>query len=90
MNVRGLDRRDGKDPAGTGAARNRLRFTRRNVGVFVGLLLLNYLIVSLFFSTEQNPRVEIPYRPTFVEQLRAGNVATVAPSRSPPTSISGR
>jgi cell division protease FtsH len=77
MNVRGLDRRDGNDPAGTGDARNRPRFTRRNVGVFLGLLLLNYLIVSLFFSTEQNPRVEIPYRPTFVEQLRAGNVATV-------------
>ena len=54
MNVRGLDRRDGSDPAGTGAARKRPRFTRRNVGVFVGLLLLNYLIVSLFFSTEQN------------------------------------
>ena len=77
MNVRGLDRGDGKDPAGTGDARNRPRFTWRNVGVFLGLLLLNYLIVSLFFSTEQNPRVEIPYRPTFVEQLREGNVATV-------------
>ena len=45
MNVRGLDRRDGKDPAGTGDTRNRPRFTRRNVGVFLGLLLLNYQIV---------------------------------------------
>ena len=80
--TRGGDERERARPArwqgrGTGAARKRPRFTRRNVGVFVGLLLLNYLIVSLFFSTEQNPRVEIPYRPTFVEQLRAGNVATV-------------
>jgi cell division protease FtsH len=77
MRVRGLDRPDGSDPAGTRDAKNRPRFTWRNVGVFVGLLLLNYLIVSLFFSVGPNPRVEIPYRPTFVEQLREGNVATV-------------
>jgi cell division protease FtsH len=41
------------------------------------LLLLNYVIVSLLFSGASNPRVEIPYRPTFVAQLRDGNVATV-------------
>jgi hypothetical protein len=40
MRVRGLDRPDGSDPAGTGDARNRPRFTWRNVDVFVGLLLV--------------------------------------------------
>jgi cell division protease FtsH len=44
------------------------------------LLLLNYVIVSLLFSLlsgTPNPRVEVPYRPTFIEQLRDGNIATV-------------
>jgi cell division protease FtsH len=41
------------------------------------MLLLNYVIVSLLFSAAPNPRVEIPYRPTFIEQLSAGNVATL-------------
>jgi cell division protease FtsH len=53
------------------------RFDWRNVLIFTGLLLLNYVVVSFFFSEAANPRVEIPYRPTFVEQLRDGNVATI-------------
>ena len=53
------------------------RFGWRNVGVFLGLLLVNYLVVSLLFGAAANPRVEIPYRPTFVTQLRDGNVATI-------------
>jgi cell division protease FtsH len=53
------------------------RFGWRSVGVFLGLLLLNYLVVSLLFSTTANPRVEIPYRPTFMTQLGDGNVATI-------------
>ena len=53
------------------------RFGWRNVGVFLGLLLVNYVVVSLLFGAAENPRVEIPYRPTFVAQLRDGNVATI-------------
>jgi cell division protease FtsH len=53
------------------------RFSWRNVVVFLGLLLANYLVVSLLFTTAANPRVEIPYRPTFIAQLREGNVATI-------------
>jgi cell division protease FtsH len=77
MKVDGPERPSASDPARTRDARNRPRFAWRNVGVFVGLLLLNYLIVSLLFSRAPNPHVEIPYRPTFVEQLRDANVATV-------------
>jgi cell division protease FtsH len=77
MTVVGQDRPSTSDPTGTGDGRNRPRFDWRSVGVFVGLLLLNYVIVSLLFSGTPNPRVEIPYRPTFVEQVRDGNVATV-------------
>ncbi len=46
MTVRGHEHPSSEDPAGTGDAENRPRFIWRNVGVFVGLLLLNYLIVS--------------------------------------------
>jgi cell division protease FtsH len=77
MRVEGQQRPSTSDPAGTRDGRNRPRLDWRNVGVFVGLLLLNYVIVSLLFSGAPTPRVAIPYRPTFVEQLRDGNVATV-------------
>jgi cell division protease FtsH len=77
MAVEGRQRPDTSDSGRTREAQNRPRFDWRNVGVFVGLLLLNYVIVSLLFSGTPNPRVEIPYRPTFFEQVRDGNVATV-------------
>jgi cell division protease FtsH len=77
MAVEGRRRPDTSDSGRTREAQNRPRFDWRNVGVFVGLLLLNYVIVSLLFSGTPNPRVEIPYRPTFFEQVRDGNVATV-------------
>ena len=72
-----------RDPARTpeaerkGDGRAPQRFSWRNAVVFLGLLLVNYLVVSLLFSAAANPRVEIPYRPTFVAQLRDGNVATI-------------
>jgi cell division protease FtsH len=53
------------------------RLSWRNVAVFLGLLLVNYIVVSLLFSTAENPRVEIPYRPTFMAQLGDGNVETI-------------
>jgi cell division protease FtsH len=77
MAVEGQDRPSTSDPAGTRDAQNRPRFGWRNVGVFLGLLLVNYLIVSLLFGAAANPRVEIPYRPTFVAQLSDGNVETI-------------
>jgi cell division protease FtsH len=49
----------------------------RDVAVFLGLFLVNYLVVSLLFGGTANPRVEIPYRPTFIAQLSDGNVATI-------------
>ena len=76
MGVAGEERGSG-DPAGTRDAKNRPRLNWRTVAVFVGLLLLNYVIVSLLFGAAENPRVEIPYRPTFVAQLSDGNVATI-------------
>jgi cell division protease FtsH len=53
------------------------RLSWHDAGVFLVLLLANYLIVSLLFSAAATPRVEIPYRPTFMAQLRDGNVETI-------------
>ncbi len=49
----------------------------RTLGFFVGLLLLNYILAALFYAATAKPRVTIPYRPTFVAEVQAGNVATV-------------
>ncbi len=54
------------------------RLDWRTAGTFAGLLLLNYLIVSMLFAAVSAPRVAIPYRPTFVAQVRSGNVADIS------------
>ena len=77
MNVERQDPTRTQEGERKGEGHAQQRFGWRNVGVFLGLLLVNYLVVSLLFSATTNPRVEIPYRPTFVAQLREGNVATI-------------
>ena len=77
MNVEPQDRTRTPEPERKGDGRTRQRFGWRNVVVFAGLLLANYLVVSLLLSPASNPRVEIPYRPMFMAQLRDGNVATI-------------
>jgi cell division protease FtsH len=77
MNVTPPDRAGTPQPKRKEDGQAPQRFGWRNVAVFAGMLLLNYVIVSLLFSAAPNPRVEIPYRPTFVEQLRDGNITTI-------------
>jgi cell division protease FtsH len=77
MNPRQQDGPAPEDPAGNGGARKPRRLNWRNPGVFLGLLLLNYVIASLLFGAMENPRVTIPYQPTFLEQVGDGNVATI-------------
>jgi cell division protease FtsH len=77
MNVRPKDRTGTPGPERKEDRQAPQRFSWRNVIVFVGLLLVNYVVVSLLFAAAANPRVEIPYRPTFIAQLRDGNVATI-------------
>ena len=59
---------------------------RRTLAVFAGLLILNYILAALFYAATAKPRVTIPYRPTFVAQVQAGNVATITATD---TSIQG-
>jgi cell division protease FtsH len=56
----------------------RPRLDWRTVGTIAGLLLLNYIVVSLLFAAAATPRVTIPYRPTFVAQVQSGNVADIS------------
>jgi hypothetical protein len=75
--VRGQDRPVSDKRTGSGDAQKPPRFGWRSVAVFFGLLLLNYVIVSQLSGAGANPRVTIPYQPTFLEQVGDGNVATI-------------
>lgn len=48
---------------------------RRTVAYFLGLLALNYILASAFVNGAS--RVEIPYNPTFLQQVSNGNVASI-------------
>jgi cell division protease FtsH len=49
----------------------------REIAAFFGLLLVNWVLVTLLFGGAARERVTIPYSPTFLTQLESGNVATV-------------
>ena len=53
------------------------RIDWRVAGSVLGLLLLNYIVVSILFAATSTPRVSIPYRPTFVAQVQKGNVVSI-------------
>ena len=49
----------------------------RSAGLFVALLILNYILTAIFFAAVAKPRVTIPYSPTFITQVGADNVKTI-------------
>ena len=49
----------------------------RSIVLFVVLLALNWLLVGAILSGASKTRVSIPYTPTFVSQVRSGNVASI-------------
>jgi cell division protease FtsH len=70
------DRPVSDKPAGSGGGWKPPRLNGRTIAMFLGLLLLNYLIVSSLSGGEA-PRVTIPYQPTFLEHVGDGNVAKI-------------
>jgi cell division protease FtsH len=50
---------------------------RREIAAFLLLLALNWTFVLLFYGSAARQRVAIPYSPTFITQVRSGNVSTV-------------
>jgi cell division protease FtsH len=77
MAVKGQDRAASDEPARNADRRKPPRLDWRSIVVFLGLLLLNYVIVSQFLGAGESPRVTIPYQPTFLAQVGGGNVATI-------------
>jgi cell division protease FtsH len=57
--------------------RQKLGIGWRSVGFFLALLLLNYVLSSTYYAATAKPRVTIPYNPTFLTQVRAGNVVSI-------------
>jgi cell division protease FtsH len=63
------------DPDGN--ANKKPQIGRREIGVLLVLMAINWAFVLLFHGTAAPQRVTIPYSPTFLAQLEAGNVSTV-------------
>src|SRR5919205_4176395 len=49
---------------------------RRFVTILIALFLVNWLVVALFVPPEK--RIKVPYSPTFLGQVRAGNVKEIS------------
>jgi cell division protease FtsH len=49
----------------------------REIGALLLLLAINWTLVLLFYSGAARQRVAIPYSPTFLAQVQAGNVSRV-------------
>ncbi len=58
-------------------AKTNPRLGRRELGILLLLLALNWALVLLFYGLAARQRVAIPYSPTFIAQVKSGNVATV-------------
>jgi cell division protease FtsH len=71
-------RTDGRGEGDERQTPSRFRLDRRTVGALLLALVLNYIVVSLISSVAAEPRVEIPYQPTFVAQVREGNVSAIS------------
>jgi hypothetical protein len=65
-----------EDPQG-GSPDKKPQIGRREIGVLLLLLAINWASVLLFYGTAARQRVAIPYSPTFLAQVQAGNVSTV-------------
>jgi cell division protease FtsH len=51
---------------------------RRFITILLGLFVLNWLIVAVFAPPEN--KIKVPYNPTFLTQVRAGNVKEISAS----------
>jgi cell division protease FtsH len=49
---------------------------RRFLTILAALFLLNWLIVAIFAPAEE--RIQVPYNPTFLQQVRQGNVEEIS------------
>jgi cell division protease FtsH len=64
-----------QDPAPRTPSRPRFRISRWWIAVALGLILVNFYVGSRV--TEDEPRLDVPYSPFFLEQVRKRNVARI-------------
>jgi cell division protease FtsH len=64
------------NPSTTDEPKKNPRIGKREVGALLLLLAINWTVALLFYGAAK-PHVTIPYSPTFLAQVRAGNVSTV-------------
>src|SRR5689334_3237834 len=80
-----IDRRGAAQPepaGGSGEEPEKPQLGWRHVLYFVGLFALNYLVASMILGSAAKASVTIPYSPTFIGQVRAGNVTTITATGS--------
>ncbi len=65
------------DNTQAGPPKRKPRIGWREIAALLLLLAINWTLVLLFYSAAARPRVAIPYSPTFLAQVRAGNVEHV-------------
>jgi cell division protease FtsH len=68
------------DEPGDDSSQRKSRVTSRDVVALLALLGLNWLVLLLLSGSAS--RVTIPYQPTFMTQLRQGNVASITAQES--------
>src|SRR3954466_6804753 len=67
-----------RDPEQEGGGRPRLRSPRmRFLAIVIALLALNYVSVAMLAPGREEP-VRVPYSPTFLQQVRDGNVERIS------------
>ncbi len=72
MNPTSPYKRPEKQPSG-----NKLGIGWRSAGFFLSMLIANFVLASMFYAATAKPRVTIPYNPTFLTQVRTGNVVSI-------------
>ncbi|HEX6952919.1 MAG TPA: ATP-dependent metallopeptidase FtsH/Yme1/Tma family protein, partial [Gaiellaceae bacterium] len=72
-----MSKSPGNDDPQRESPQKKPRIGRKEVSIFLLLLALNWTFVLLLYGAGARQRVAIPYSPTFLAQVKAGNVSTV-------------
>src|SRR5215213_7402031 len=71
----------GGNPKGSGAPKRQPMLPwapRRFITILLGLFVLNWVIVAVFAPPAN--KIKVPYNPTFLTQVRSGNVKEISAS----------
>jgi cell division protease FtsH len=72
-----MSKSQAKDDPQSEPGEKKPRIGRKEIAIFLLLLALNWTFVLLLYGAAARQRVAIPYSPTFLAQVKDGNVSTV-------------